>query len=60
VRYRYLRTQVNHYIGHGRQLRRLRHEKLPLIAAQTQDFPLHRHEHAFALRIQWSIGLIRE
>ena len=28
--------------------------------AQAQYLALHRHEHAFALRIQWPIRLVRE
>ena len=55
-----LKIHINHRIRHGGQFRRLGHEELPLIPPQPQHLALHRHEHALALGVQRSIGLVRE
>jgi hypothetical protein len=52
--------QVDHRIGHRRQLRRLRHEELALVARPAQHLALHRHEHALAVGIQRAVGLVAE
>lgn len=40
------------------EVRRLRDEELPFVAADPQHFALHSHEGALTLRIQGAIGLI--
>ena len=50
--------QVDHRIRHGGQFRRLRDEDFPRVPAQAQNFPLHRHEHALAGRVERPVGLV--
>jgi hypothetical protein len=54
------RGNINHGVSFGDEIGRLRDEKLTLVPALPQYFPLHRHELQLALRIKRTIGLVAE